>query len=477
MKNFMGKNFLLNSDTAKILYHKYASQLPIIDYHCHVNPKEIADDKIYNNITEIWLGGDHYKWRAIRSCGVDEAFITGNASDYDKFKAYATVMPKLIGNPLYHWSHLELRRYFGYKGVLNESTCDEVWELCNEKLMESDMSVRNIIKKSNVETICTTDDPIDPLNYHQIIADDDTFNVTVLPAFRPDKGVNCERKGYTAYVNKLAEVSGIEITDLNSLKDAFINRIEFFADNGCVTADHGIDETIPYMLPQYPNQSDEIFKKAMASDGADITVDEYSIFKTEMLTFFASEYKKRSWVMQIHFAVLRNVNSTMLAKLGPDTGFDVIGGRTSITELAKLLNFFEINNSMPRMILYSINPMDNAGIASLIGAFQKSDGNGIYAGGMPLLQHGSAWWFNDNYTGMRDQMTQLANLSALGNFVGMLTDSRSFISYTRHEYFRRILCDLIGGWVEEGQFPFDIDTLAKLVMDICYNNTKNYFSF
>ena len=471
MKKFMGKNFLLNSDTAKALYHNYASQLPIIDYHCHVSPKEIADDKIYNNITEIWLGGDHYKWRALRSCGIDEEFITGSASDYDKFKAYASIMPKLIGNPLYHWSHLELRRYFGYKGVLNENTCDEVWELCNEKLMDSDMSVRNIIKNSNVEALCTTDDPIDPLNYHQIIADDDTFNVTVLPAFRPDKGINCERKGYTAYINKLAEVSGIEITDLDSLKRAFISRIEFFADNGCITADHGIDETIPYMLPECPNQPDEIFKKAIASDGADINADELNIFKTEMLSFFASEYKQRSWVMQIHFGVLRNVNSAMFNKLGADTGFDVIGGRMSITELAKLLNLFESNNSMPRMILYSINPVDNAGIGALIGAFQKSDGTG-----MPMLQHGSAWWFNDNYTGMREQMTQLANLSALGNFVGMLTDSRSFISYTRHEYFRRILCDLIGGMVEDGQFPCDIETLAKLVMDICYNNTKNYFS-
>ena len=472
MKNFLGKNFLLNSDTSKILYHKYASQLPIIDYHCHVSPKEIAEDKTYNNITEIWLGGDHYKWRAIRSCGVDEKYITGNASDYDKFKAYASVMPKLIGNPLYHWSHLELRRYFDYDGVLDETTCDEVWTLCNEKLAEPEMSVRNIIKNSDVEILCTTDDPTDTLEYHKIIAADESFDVKVLPAFRPDKGINCERKGYTDYIKKLADSSGIAITNITSLKAAFINRIDFFAENGCITADHGIDETIPFMLPACPNQCDEIFKKAIVSDGADITIDELNIFKTEMLNFFACEYKKRSWVMQIHFGVLRNVNSAMFAKLGPDTGYDVIGGRISITELAKLLNLFETNGNLPRMILYSINPVDNAGISSLIGAFQKSDGSG-----KPLLQHGSAWWFNDNYTGMREQMTQLANMSALGNFVGMLTDSRSFISYTRHEYFRRIVCDLIGGWVEEGQFPLDIDTLAKLVMDICYNNTKNYFAF
>lgn len=472
MKKFMGKNFLLNSDTAKMLYHNYASKLPIIDYHCHVNPKEIANDKIYNNITELWLGGDHYKWRAIRSCGVDEEYITGNASDYDKFKAYASIMPKLIGNPLYHWSHLELRRYFGYKGVLDESTCDKVWKLCNEKLMDSDMSVRNIIKKSDVKVLCTTDDPIDSLEYHKIIADDETFDVTVLPAFRPDKGINCERKGYADYIAKLADVSGVEITDVQSLKQAFVNRIDFFADNGCITADHGLDEIVPFKLPEYPSQIDEIFKKALESDGKDITIDELSIFKTEILNFFGTEYKKRSWVMQIHFGVLRNVNSPMFDKLGADTGYDIIGGRTSITELAKLLNLLESGDNLPRMILYSVNPVDNAGLGALIGAFQKSDGTG-----MPLLQHGSAWWFNDNYTGMIEQMTQLANLSALGNFVGMLTDSRSFISYTRHEYFRRILCDLIGGWVESGQFPSDVETLAKLVMDICYNNTKNYFGF
>lgn len=472
MKRFMGKNFLLNSETAKILYHNYAAKLPIIDYHCHVSPMEIANDKIYQNITELWLGGDHYKWRAMRSCGVDEELITGSASDYDKFKAYASIMPKLIGNPLYHWSHLELRRYFGYKGVLNEESCDEVWTLCNEKLALPEFSVRNIIKKSDVEILCTTDDPIDSLEFHKKIAKDETFDVRVLPAFRPDKGINCDRKGYGEYIAKLGEITKIEITDIKKLKKAYIKRLDFFANNGCVTADHGIDECIPFMMPHYPEQTDEIFKKAILSDGADLTLDEINIFKTEMLSFFAGEYHKRSWIMQIHFGVLRNVNGQMFDKLGPDTGFDVIGGKTSVTELAKLLDLFQNGGHMPRMILYSINPVDNAGIGALIGAFQKSDGSGG-----PSLQHGSAWWFNDNLNGMAEQMTQLANLSAFGNFIGMLTDSRSFISYTRHEYFRRILCNLIGDWVEEGQFPDDIETLAKLVMDISYNNTKNYFKF
>jgi glucuronate isomerase len=470
-KKFLGKNFLLSTNTAKALYHNYAAQLPIIDYHCHVSPKEIAMDKKYNNITEIWLGGDHYKWRAIRSCGVPEDYITGGASDYDKFKVYAKIMPKLIGNPLYHWSHLELKRYFGYGGVFNEDTCDEVWEVCNAKLAEPSMSVKNIIKNSKVETLCTTDDPADTLEYHQEIADS-AYSVNVLPAFRPDKGINCDRKGYVEYIEKLSVASGVCITDIDSLKQAYVNRIDFFADNGCVTADHGIDERIPFALPEHKGQADEVFKRALNGETA-ITPLETDIFKTEMLNFFAGEYKKRAWVMQIHFGVLRNVNSVMLAKLGPDTGYDVIGGKTSITELARVLDLIESSGNLPRTIIYSANPTDNAGIGALIGAFQKSDEET----GIPLLQHGSAWWFNDNYDGMRKQMIDLANLSALGNFVGMLTDSRSFISYTRHEYFRRILCDMIGNWVESGQFPLDTETLAKLVMDISYNNTKNFFAF
>lgn len=470
MKKFMGKNFLLTNPTAKVLYHTYAAELPIIDYHCHVSPKEIAEDKMYSNITELWLGGDHYKWRAIRSCGVDEEYITGSASDYDKFKAYAAIMPRLIGNPLYHWSHLELKRYFGYEGVLNADTCDEVWTLCNAKLAEPEMSVRNIIMNSNVDILCTTDDPIDSLEYHRILAEDDSFTTRVLPAFRPDKGVNLERKGYAEYIAKLSAASGAEITDLASLKAAYEQRLDFFAENGCLTADHGIDEYIPYSASANSVQADEAFKKALA--GEKLSDDEVNIFKTELLRFFGGEYKKRGWVMQIHFGVLRNVNTPMFKQLGPDTGYDVIGGKTSVTELAKLIDALQSADSLPRMVLYSINPTDNAALGALIGAFQKSDGTG-----MPQLQHGSAWWFNDNKTGMREQMTQLANLSALGNFVGMLTDSRSFISYTRHEYFRRILCDLIGGWVENGEYPCDMEALAQIVMDICYNNTKSFFRF
>lgn len=466
----MGKNFLLSTDTAKALYHNYAAALPIIDYHCHVSPREIAEDKHYNNITELWLGGDHYKWRALRSCGINEECITGSASDYDKFAAYASVMPRLIGNPLYHWSHLELKRYFGYEGILNADTCDEVWERCNDKLLEPGMSVRNIIKNSGVELICTTDDPCDTLEYHAAIAADDLFGVRILPAWRPDKGVNIERAGWRDYIARLSEVSGIAVTDIDSLKAAFAARLDCFAGHGCLTADHGIDGTIPFAEPDCAALPAEILTKAL--NGSTLTAEEIAVFKTELLTFFGGEYKKRGWVMQLHFGVLRNVSDVMFKSLGPDTGFDVIGGRVSITELAALLGLMEKRGALPKTVLYSVNPSDNAGIAALAGAFQTDSENG-----MPRIMQGSAWWFNDNNTGMRSQMINLANMSAFGYFLGMLTDSRSFISYTRHEYFRRILCDIIGDWVEKGEYPADPDSLAELVINICYNNTKAFFRF
>lgn len=470
MKTFMGKNFLLNTDTAKTLYHNYAAELPIIDYHCHVSPREIAEDKRYNNITELWLGGDHYKWRALRSCGIPENCITGSASDYEKFAAYASVMPMLIGNPLYHWSHLELKRYFGYDGILNAETCDTVWELCNDKLAGSEMSVRRIIKNSRVERLCTTDDPCDTLEYHAALAGDDSFDVAVLPAWRPDKGVNIERAGWKEYIGRLAEISGTDIADIDSLKAAFARRLDYFAAHGCLTADHGIDDTIPFLPADNPHMSAEVFTKVF--NGFRPSAGETAVFKTEMLCFFASEYKKRGWVMQLHFGVLRNVSDVMFKKLGPDTGFDVIGARPSVTELAGLLGLMEKRGALPRTLLYSVNPTDNAAIGALCGAFQTDS-----EGGMPRVMQGSAWWFNDHHAGMRQQMTALASLSAFGRFLGMLTDSRSFISYPRHEYFRRILCDIIGGWVENGEYPADIDSLAELVMNICYNNTKAFFRF
>ena len=469
MKKFMDRNFLLNTETARELFHSYAADLPIIDYHCHVPPKDIAEDKQYANITELWLGGDHYKWRAMRSAGVAEKYITGDASDYEKFKAYASVMPSLIGNPLYHWTHLELQRYFGCDLILSEATCDEIWKLSSELLASPEMSVRNLIRRSNVDVICTTDDPADSLEYHKLIAADETFKTKVFPAFRPDKCFNINKPGLRAYYDKLGSAAGVEITDVKTLKEALAKRIEFFASMGCRTADHGLDEFPMYAAPN-DYAAGEAMKTALASDGKDVTPEQLSVFKCEMLTFLAGEYKKQGWVMQIHCGVLRNPNTKMYNAIGPDTGFDTIGGNC-IPDFAKLFDGMDKRDALPRTILYSIDPSDNAAIGALIGSFQTA------GDGMPLMMQGSAWWFNDTLDGMKAQMKQLANLSVFGKFLGMLTDSRSFTSYARHEYFRRILCDVIGEWVEGGMYPADYETLAQLVGDICYNNTKEYFGF
>jgi len=469
MKTFMGKNFLLTTETAKILYHTYAENLPIIDYHCHVPPKDIAEDKQYSNITELWLGGDHYKWRAIRSAGVPEKYITGDASDYEKFKAYASIMPSLIGNPLYHWTHLELRRFFDCDLILSADTCDEIWELTSNLLAKPEYSVRNLIRRSNVDLLCTTDDPADSLEYHAALAADPTFETKVLPAFRPDKGFNINKSGLKEYYEKLGKASGVEITDIKSLKAALKNRIEFFHSMGCRTADHGLDE-FPLFVKPNEYAADQALKAALASDGRDVTSEMLCVVKCEMLRFLAAEYASHGWVMQLHMGVARNVNSNMMKALGADTGFDTIG-YTNIPAMIELLDMMEKDNALPRTILYSIDPTCDAAIGSVIGAFQTS------GDGMPKVMQGSAWWFNDNIDGMKAQMKQLANLSVFGKFLGMLTDSRSFTSYPRHEYFRRILCDLIGEWVESGMYPFDPEALAQLVADICYNNTKEFFGF
>ncbi len=470
MKKFMDKDFLLKTDTAKLLFENYAAKLPIIDYHCHISPKEIAENKSYSSITELWLGGDHYKWRAMRSCGVPEKYITGDGSAYEKFKAYATCLPKLIGNPLYHWSHLELQRYFGYDGVLNADTCEQVWTLCNEKLQSPEMSAKNIVKASNVVALCTTDDPIDTLEYHKIIASDNDFDVKVLPAFRPDNIFKVNNGGFKAYVDSLAKSAEVEITDIKSLKEAYAKRIDFFNEMGCVTADHGL-EYIPYALPKNDKELDDIFASAYKNNGG-LSTEEADKFVTAMNIFFGGEYVKHGWVLQLHYGVLRNPNSVALKNIGVDSGFDTIGDSgASITNMAKLFDRMTMNNALPRTVIYPIDPTENAAIGTLIGSYQVDA-----QGDMPRLMQGSAWWFNDNLPGMRAQMISLASLSAFGNFLGMLTDSRSFISYPRHEYFRRILCDIIGDWVENGEYPCDIEALANIVMDICYNNTKNFFN-
>ncbi len=479
MKPFMDDDFLLDGDVAKLLYHHYAEQMPIIDYHCHVSPKEIAENRKYENITQIWLGGDHYKWRAMRCFGLPERVITGDASDYEKFAAYASVLPAMIGNPLYHWSHLELKRYFGYDGILSPDTCEEVWQLANEKLASDDMCVREIMKSSNVKLICTTDDPADSLEYHIALTQDKSFDIKVLPAFRPDKAMNVNAPDFADYMAKLSEASGTEITDIVSLCDALERRIEFFDALGCRTADHGFDDYVAFDKTKSTAQSlaiaDVTLKRALSGEKIDAEMTE--IYKSALIRFFGREYVKRGWIMQIHFGAMRSPNTVMRQRLGPDTGYDAINGTNCIASLSAMLDSLNLENALPRTILYSLNPSDNAALDVLAGSFQYTSDEAEGLLNMPKIQHGSAWWFNDNIHGMREHLETLASLSVLGKFVGMLTDSRSFLSYTRHEYFRRVLCSVIGSYVERGEYPLDMDTLAQMVCDICYNNTKDFFGF
>ncbi|MBQ2676273.1 MAG: glucuronate isomerase [Clostridia bacterium] len=463
MKKFLDKDFLLSSDTACKLYHQYAADMPIVDYHCHVSPKEIYEDKKFENIFEVWLSGDHYKWRMMRANGVDEKYITGDAPQREKFQKFAEALPKAIGNPMYHWCHLELKKYFGYEGILNGDTAEQVWQLAAEKLKAPSMSVRGIIKQSNVAFIGTTDDPVDSLEWHIKLKADDSFKTVVAPSFRPDKALNIDKSGWLEYISQLSEVAGVKIDSLKALKDALLKRIEFFNECGCKASDHGLDYMI--FTPCDDVAADEIMQKGLK--GESITKAQAEAFKTNLLVFCAKEYKRLGWAMQLHYNCLRNPNSKMFAKLGPDTGFDCIGPKESSEALSGLLDCLYSSESLPKTIIYSLDSSDNSFIDSLMGAFQGTEIPG-------KIQHGSAWWFNDNKQGMIDQLISLANLGLLGNFVGMLTDSRSFLSYTRHEYFRRILCNLLGGWVENGEYP-DSPQLGEIVKDICFNNAKRYF--
>lgn len=465
MKTFMDEDFILKTETAKKLY-QMCKDLPIIDYHCHINPREIYENRRFNDITEVWLGGDHYKWRLIRSNGVAEEEITGNADNRTKFQRFAEALPKAIGNPMYHWTHLELKRYFGYDGILNGDTAEDVWRLCNEKLKADDMTVRGLIERSNVEVIGTTDDPADSLEWHRLIKEDTSFKTKVVPSFRPDKAVNIEKEGFSEYIEKLSAVAGVEIDSVAVLKKVMHDRLDLFAEMGCKAADHGLDYVV--YAPASDSEVERVFKKAMS--GESVTGAEMEEYKTCMLIFFAEEYTRRGWAMQIHYGTMRNINGPVFRKIGPDTGFDVISNRCCCDAIAGLLNAFEERGSMPKVILYSLNPADNELIDTIIGAFQGTEVAG-------KIQHGSAWWFNDTKTGMEAQLTSLANLSVLGNFIGMLTDSRSFLSYTRHEYFRRILCNLLGEWVENGEYPYDEKALREIVEGISYKNAKNYFGF
>lgn len=464
MKAFMDKDFLLYTETAKHLYHDYAEPMPIIDYHCHLNPQEIYEDKTFANITQVWLYGDHYKWRIMRAHGVEEKYITGDASDREKFQKWAETLGMAIGNPLYHWSHLELRNYFGYEGVLNGDTAEEVWQLCNEKLKT--LSARQMIAQSNVTHICTTDDPKDDLKYHELMASDESLQVKVMPAWRPDKAMNMQTTDYLEYLALLEKASGKEIDTYDAFKEVLVDRLDYFAAHNCTVSDHGLD----YVMyePYSEEEVKEIFAKRLRKEA--LTPTEIRKFKTAFLLFMGCEYAKRDWVMQLHYGVIRDNNSKVFAKLGPDAGIDSIGTSAPISELAYFLDALAAQDALPKTIIYSLNPIDNTAIETIMACFQEGPT-------VSKMQHGSAWWFNDHKKGMTDQLTSLANEGMLADFVGMLTDSRSFLSYARHEYFRRVLCSLVGTWVEDAEYPNDEKALKTIIEGISYNNAKAYFKF
>lgn len=463
MREFMCDDFLLMTDTAKTLYHNYAKNMPIYDFHCHLNPKEIYENKKYKNITEVWLGGDHYKWRAMRSNGVDERYITGDAEDKEKFMKWAETIDECYGNPLFHWTHLELKRFFGIDLVLSKETAEEVWNLTNEKLATDKFTARELIKMSNVKTLCTTDDPIDSLEYHIALKEDKSFDVVVNPAFRPDKGIRIEKDEFIPWFNRLEEIYGEKIDSIDKYTSALESRIEFFHQVGCRISDHALDPVV--FEKGTKEEVNAILLKKLA--GEELTEKEVKQFKTYVMLFLGKEYSKRKWVMQIHVGCIRNNSTRMFNKLGADTGYDAIDDELFLRALSKLLDTLDTTDELPKTIIYNLNPRDNEAIGTLIGCFQDGKTPG-------KIQFGSGWWFLDQKDGMTRQMTALANLGLLSRFVGMLTDSRSFLSYTRHEYFRRILCNLLGDWVERGELPNNIERLGKMVENICYNNVNNY---
>ena len=461
MTRFMTEDFLLSTETARQLYHKHAEPMPIIDYHCHIPAADILNDVRYENITQLWLAADHYKWRLIRANGEDESVVTGSASDYERFLAFARMLPRAIGNPLFHWTHLELKRFFGYEGILSESSAPQVWELCNKKLRS--LSARKMIAMANVEAIGTTDDPADDLAAHIALAKDSSFKTRVIPTWRPDKAMNVHKEGFAEYMAKLSALTGIEVNSLETLREALLQRMEHFAAAGCRISDHDVN-ILP--APHEGIEAASVFEKAMS--GKAVSDEEKEAYQFELLCFMGREYARRGWVMQLHFGAVRNPNSRLFAAFGPDSGADCIGNSGDALRIAALLDAMDRTDELPRTVLYSLSPADNNALVCLAGSFQGRTCPG-------KIQHGSAWWFNDTREGMIRQLRTLAEGGLLGNFIGMLTDSRSFLSYTRHEYFRRILCNEIGSWVESGQYPADMELLGTLVEDICCNNARRYF--
>ncbi|WP_101846250.1 glucuronate isomerase [Halobacillus sp. Marseille-P3879] len=465
MKNFMDETFLLNSETAERLYNNYAKDMPIIDYHCHLSPKEIYENKSYKTITDIWLDGDHYKWRLMRANGIDENLITGDADPYEKFLAWARTVPKAIGNPVYTWTHLELQRYFNIYVALNENSAPEIWERVNEQLNKDGFGVRDLIKASNVKVICTTDDPVDSLQYHKQIKNSD-FETTVLPSYRPDKGLEINREGYLTWIDKLEQSSGVSINSYEDFLAALDARARYFHEVGGRVSDHALDEVVYEEATM--EEVSKIFKKA--KKGEKVTKDEEAKYKSFTLTFLGNVYAELGWVMQYHISAQRNNNTKMFHKLGPDTGYDSMNDGQIAKPLCQLLDALEREDALPKTVLYSLNPKDNPVLATIAGSFQE--------GGVPgKMQFGTAWWFNDTKEGMLSQMKALADMGLLSQFIGMLTDSRSFLSYTRHEYFRRILCDLLAGWVNNGEVPNDDELLEPIIRGISYENAEQFLGF
>ncbi|MCX2678406.1 glucuronate isomerase [Galbibacter sp. EGI 63066] len=464
-KKFINDDFLLSNKYAKTLYHDYASNMPIIDYHCHLPPQDIAKNQVYENLTQIWIYGDHYKWRAMRTLGIDEKYITGNASDEEKFKKWAKTVPYTMRNPLYHWTHMELSRYFDINELLNEENAGEIYKAASEKVNSDAYSCQNILSKMNVEVVCTTEDPTDTLEYHQKIAENG-LKTHISTSFRPDKAIMIANEGYKEYLENLEEVSGISINSYQDLLDVLVQRITYFNDNGCKVSDHGLN-FIPYADFKEAEVA-AIFKKRIT--GQQINKEDTLKFESAVLQFLSEQYHSFGWVQQFHIGALRNNNTRMLDTLGPDTGWDSIGDYPQAENLSKFLNALDGKDKLTKTIIYNLNPADNEVIATMIGNFNDGSVKG-------KVQFGSGWWFLDQKDGMTKQINALSNMGLLSCFIGMLTDSRSFLSYPRHEYFRRIVCNIFGEEIEKGELPNDIEWIGKLVQDISYNNAKEYFDF
>lgn len=463
MKTFITDDFLLYNETARELYHNTAKHLPIIDYHNHLNQHEILQDKNYSNLAEVWLGGDHYKWRGMRANGISEDYITGNKSDYEKFLAWSKTVPNTIGNPLYHWTHLELLRYFDIDELLNESSAPAIWEEANAKLQAPELSTRALLKNKNVEFVGTTDDPTDDLEAHKALAKED-ISITVSPSFRPDKGLTIENDDFLSWVEKLEKAANMSIDNYGSFLDALANRVDYFDEQGCRSSDHGIN--VIFYEKATKDEITAIFAKRLKGEA--LSKEEVEQFKTYTLVVLGELYADKGWVMQLHINPLRNNSTRMFNRVGPDSGFDSIGDNLLADKLSNLLDAMDIQNKLPKTVLYSLNSRDNNILAAMAGNFQTDEIPG-------KVQFGTAWWFNDTIDGMEDQMKTLANMGLISNFIGMLTDSRSFLSFPRHEYFRRILCNLLGSWVEEGKAPKDMALLETYVRNICYENAKRFF--